>query len=140
MHVNELAKLAGVEAHVVRYYTQIRLLDPSRDPDNQYREYSNTDVQRLIFIRRARTLGFTLSDITSILADVDAGVAPCQEVRELIQIRSRENRARLEDLRKLQNRVEETVTLWNEMPDQLPSHDGLCHLIESVSEFESDLT
>ena len=39
-----------------------------------------------------------------------------------------------------QNRVEETVTLWNEMPDQLPSHDGLCHLIESVSEFESELT
>lgn len=140
MRVNELAKLAGVEAHVVRYYTQIRLLDPSRDPDNQYREYSNTDVQRLIIILRARTLGFSLRDITSILANADAGVAPCQEVRELIRIRSRENRARLEDLRKLQNRVEETVALWDEMPDPPPGHDGLCHLIESVSEFESELT
>tara|TARA_R110000744_G_scaffold44859_2_gene99956 strand:+ start:766 stop:1110 length:345 start_codon:yes stop_codon:yes gene_type:complete len=104
MHVNELAKLAGVEAHVVRYYTQIQLLRPSRDPGNHYREYSSTDVQRLIFIRRARTLGFSLRDIISILANADAGVAPCQEVRELIRIRSRENRARLEDLRKLQNR------------------------------------
>ena len=58
----------------------------------------------------------------------------------LAAIRIINNRARLEDLQKLQNRVEQTVTLWNEMPDQLPNHDGLCHLIESVSEFESDLT
>ncbi len=140
MHVNELAQHAGVEAHVVRYYTQIGLFHPLRDPDNRYREYSNADSRRLEFTRRARALGFSLGDVTSILSNADAGLVPCREVRELIQLRARENRARLSDLQQLQRRVEETVARWKDMPDQPPGHDGLCHLIESVSEFESELT
>ncbi len=140
MLVNELAREAGVEAHVVRFYTQEGLLHPERDPKNSYREYTLSDVRRLRFIRRARWLGFTLRDIESILADVDNGVSPCSEVREIIKVRAKENRQRIEDLQQLQSRMEDAVRAWASMPDRPPDHESLCHLIDAVVQGEGSLT
>ena len=140
MLVNELARHAGVEAHVVRFYTQEGLLHPERDPNNSYREYALSDVRRLRFIRRARWLGFTLRDIEAILNDVDNDVSPCGDVRETIKIRASENRQRIEDLKRLQSRMEDAVKAWERMPDRPPDHESLCHLIDAVARDEGSLT
>ncbi len=140
MHVNELAKQAEVPAHVVRYYTQEGLLNPERDPRNDYREYAGSDVYRVRFIRRAKWLGFTLRDVKAILHDADRGMSPCPEVREIIKLRARENRERLDSLTRLQHRVEDAIARWQSMPDRLPDHDSLCHLIDMVAAAEGDLT
>lgn len=133
MQVKQLASMTGVPAHVIRYYTQIGLLTPERDPKNRYREYANSDINRVRFIRRAKWLGFTLRDVRSILSDVDGGVSPCPKVRRLIEHRSRENRSRLNEYIRLQSRVEKAIQLWETLPDQPPDHDSLCHLVESVA-------
>lgn len=140
MHVNELAKQAEVPAHVVRYYTQEGLLKPKRDPRNHYREYGGSDVYRVRFIRRAKWLGFTLRDVKAILHDADRGVSPCPDVREIIKLRARENRERLDTLTRLQHRVEDAIARWQSMPDRLPDHDNLCHLIDTVAAADADLT
>ena len=140
MHVNELAKRAKIPAHVVRYYTWVKLLKPKRDPRNRYRKYSETDLYRLRFIRRAKWLGFTLRDVKAILRDADRGVAPCPAVRNIIKERARGNHQRLEELERLQMRMEEAIDLWKNMPDRLPDHESLCHLIDAVAEGEGDLT
>ena len=140
MQVNDLAKQADIQPHVVRYYTQIGLLSPARDPANGYRDYRASDVYRVRFIRRAKWLGFTLKDVSAILGDADAGQSPCPEVRELVKVRSQQNRARLEELKRLQARVEEAVALWDTLPDRPPDHDSLCHLIDSVAVTDGPLT
>ena len=140
MLVSELARHTGVEAHVVRFYTQQGLLHPIRDPNNRYREYALSDAYRLSFIRRARWLGFTLRDIETILEDVDNGVSPCADVRRIIKLRATENRKRLEDLKQLQARMDEAVSAWESMPDRSPDHKSLCHLIDAVVRHEGDLT
>ena len=140
MQVNDLAKRAGVQPHVVRYYTQIGLLTPTRDPANGYRDYRAQDVYRVRFIRRAKWLGFTLKDVRAILSDADAGDSPCPEVRELVKVRSQQNRARLEELKRLQARVEQAVAVWDTLPDRPPDHDSLCHLIDSVALSDGPLT
>lgn len=140
MRVSDLAKQAGVPAHVVRYYTQVGLLDPARDSRNQYRDYSNSDVYRVRFIRRAQRLGFTLGDVKVIFHDADRGESPCAEVREIIEVRARANHDRLEDLNRLQARMDDAIELWRSMPDRPPDHESLCHLIDAVAEAEVDLT
>ncbi|MFQ6004383.1 MAG: MerR family transcriptional regulator [Woeseia sp.] len=140
MQVNELAKHAGVPAHVVRYYTQIGLLKPDRDPKNHYREYAASDVYRIRFIRRAKWLGFTLGDVKAILHDADQGVSPCTDVRKIIRIRAGQNHDRLQELRQLQARIEEAVSLWDSMPDRPPDHESLCHLIDAMAMVNGDLT
>ncbi len=140
MQVNELAKRVGVPAHVVRYYTRIGLLTPKRYPKNRYRDYAKSDVYRVRFIRRAKWLGFTLRDVKVILHDADRGVSPCPEVREIIRVRADENRERLDELWRLQARVDEAVALWETLPDKPPDHENLCHLIDAVAQAEGDLT
>lgn len=140
MHVNELAKMAGVPAHVVRYYTHEGLLNPCRDPVNQYRKYAKSDADRLRFIRRAKRLGFTLTDVKAILNDADHGVSPCAEVRRIIKMRAVENHDRLDELKHLQSLMEQAVALWERMPDQAPDHDSLCHLIDAVAMADGELT
>ena len=133
MTVTELARLAGIAPHVVRYYTQRGLLAPVRNARNSYREYRNSDVYRLQFICRAKTVGFTLTDIELILRDADAGVAPCPQVRELVQLRSEENEQKLAAAQRLQGRIREAIDAWSKIPDRPPDHHSLCRLIDALA-------
>ena len=76
MRVAQLAKAAEVSAETVRHYSELGLLQPSRDPHNGYQLFSQNDLQRLRFIARARRLGFSLKDVQAILARADSGAAP----------------------------------------------------------------
>ena len=133
MTVYELAKRVGIAAHVVRYYTQRGLLRPTRNTRNRYREYGESDLYRLQFICRAKTLGFTLGDIELILRDADRGLAPCPEVRRLVQLRAKDNEQRLIEAENLQRRIREAVEKWEAIPDQPPDHQSLCRLIDAVA-------
>lgn len=65
--IGGLAKAAGVSVETVRYYERRGLLEqPARSVG--YRRYSPADVERLAFVRRAKTFGFTLSEVTELLA------------------------------------------------------------------------
>lgn len=139
MRVNELAKEAGVRPHVIRYYTERGFLKPRREAGNKYRDYTQSDIYRVKFVRRAKWLGFTLSDVRAILNDADDGVSPCPEVREIIKHRSSQNHQRLQDLMHLQRRIDQAVARWDTLPDQPPSHESLCHLIDTVAEADGDL-
>ena len=133
MTVHELARRVGIAPHVVRYYTQRGLLDPRRNTRNAYREYRESDLYRLQFICRAKTVGFTLTDIKLILGDADGGVAPCPQVRQLVQLRARENEQALAEAQRLQRRIREAIDTWEKIPDQPPDHKSLCRLIDALA-------
>ncbi|HET7565532.1 MAG TPA: MerR family transcriptional regulator [Gemmatimonadaceae bacterium] len=67
MTIGELARRANVNVQTVRYYERRGLLaEPHRTPSG-YRQYSDTTLDRLRFIKRAQELGFTLSEIEELL-------------------------------------------------------------------------
>jgi len=132
MTVHQLAERAEATTHAVRYYTRIGLLKPGRDPDNGYKLFAYDDVYRLRFIRQAKGLGFTLSEISAILQDARQGKSPCPRARSLIRRRIDENRRRVEELTELQARMEAALESWDEMPDGMPNGHTVCHLIESM--------
>ncbi len=129
--VNQLATRAGAPAHVVRYYTRIGLLQPAAQRDNGYRLYDVKDASRLHFIRLAKHLGFTLKEIDEIIRHADDGESPCGDVRRIIQRHIAENRARIDEMQHLQNRMEKALEQWQSMPDGVPDGHSVCHLIES---------
>src|SRR5690606_7942778 len=68
MNIGQLARQAGVPIDTVRYYERQRLIpEPTRSASG-YRQYTQDDVTRLNFIRRAKTLGFTLEEISELMA------------------------------------------------------------------------
>lgn len=131
MKVNELAKRAGVTAETVRHYAREQLLAPERHPDNGYQLFSDTDLERLHFIQRARKLGFSVAEIRDILAHADQGDSPCPLVRDLMASRLPQVRARIAELEALAQRMEHALASWQDMPDGTPDGHSVCRLIES---------
>lgn len=134
MKVSELARRAKVTAETVRHYTREGLLHPTRDPANGYQLFNQTDLERLRFIQRARTLGFSVAEIGNILAHADQGDSPCPLVRDLLASRLPQIRARIQELEALASRMEQALEAWAEMPDGTPDGHSLCRLIESFPE------
>jgi len=132
--VNQLAKSSGVPAHVTRYYLRIGLIKPAGQRDNGYRVFEQRDVSLLRFIRMAKQLGYTLSEIKKIISHSEHGESPCPDVREIIHRRIDENRRKIDEMRSLQRRMERAVAQWDKMPDGVPDGRSVCHLIESVVE------
>jgi len=107
------------------------LLHPKRHPENGYRLYQPRDIKRLLFIRQAKHLGFTLHEIASITHDADRKHSPCPRVRKILERRIDDNRQQLSDLLGLQNRMEHALSQWRDMPDGVPDGESVCYLIES---------
>lgn len=67
MNIGEVAERAGMPAKTIRYYEEIGLIKPARDT-NGYRAFRERDMHKLIFLGRARALGFTIEDCRNLLA------------------------------------------------------------------------
>lgn len=133
MTVLELARATGATADAVRYYARMGMLRPTRDPDNGYRRFGHADAVRVVFIRRARKLGYRLDEIAELLEISERGQTPCPRAREILARRVHDNRESLEQACELQERIELALRAWRELPDAVPIGDSICHLIESVT-------
>lgn len=68
MNIGTVADRAGVTSKTIRYYESIGLIGPARRSDSGYRVYDEGDVQTLRFVQRARSLGFSVSEVAGLLA------------------------------------------------------------------------
>ena len=78
MTIGKLAAAEGVSVETVRFYQRRGLLAKPERRSSGYREYSDADRSRLMFIRRARQFGFTLGEIAELL-----GPAESQSTQEI---------------------------------------------------------
>jgi len=65
--IGSLSKKTGVKVPTIRYYEQIGLIDPVVRTEGNQRRYSNTELDRLVFIRHARDLGFSIEAIGKLI-------------------------------------------------------------------------
>ncbi|MEM1360387.1 MAG: Cu(I)-responsive transcriptional regulator [Pseudomonadota bacterium] len=67
MNIGECARHSGLPAKTIRYYEEIGLVRAGRDA-NGYRAFSDSDLHKLIFLGRARSLGFSIDDCRKLLS------------------------------------------------------------------------
>ena len=68
MSIKQAAEAAGVSAKMIRHYEQVGLLGKAHRTSAGYRIYDENDVNTLRFVRRARDLGFSIKEISDLLA------------------------------------------------------------------------
>ncbi len=66
MNIGNASRQSSLPAKTIRYYEDVALIKPSRDT-NGYRDFSEQDVHKLLFLSRARALGFTIEDCRDLL-------------------------------------------------------------------------
>lgn len=77
----------GIVIEALRFYERSGLLGIPARTASGYRAYDAGVINRLTFIRKAQTLGFSLDEIRRIIAESKAGESPCEEVREVVRQR-----------------------------------------------------
>lgn len=68
MNIGQAAEASGVSAKMIRYYEEIALIPPPARSQSGYRVYGEDDVHTLRFVRRARSLGFSIEETGALLA------------------------------------------------------------------------
>jgi DNA-binding transcriptional MerR regulator len=134
MLTTEIARVAGVTAETVRFYTRKGLLYAERDPNNGYKIYQQSAVNRLKFISHARAIGFSLSQIQEIIDYSEQGQTPCPAVRQMLTDKIVETKRKIEEYQRHLAMMEETYAEWDKKPDMEPNGNALCCLIEDWSE------
>lgn len=80
MLISELSRKTGLSKDTIRFYEKVGLLEATIERrENNYRHYSDEALDRLTFIRRGKTLGFTLSEIKKAVDEWDT-LSPSDKV------------------------------------------------------------
>lgn len=99
--IGRVATAAGVGVETVRFYQRQGLLERPPSRKTGYRQYPQEAVLRIRFIRRAKTLGFSLAQIRELL---DLRVDPtttCSDIKKRAEAKIEQVQARIEDLQKI---------------------------------------
>ena len=98
---SQLARKAGVNVETLRYYERRGLIPEPPRRDSGYRQYSQDDVARIQFIKRAKDLGFTLQEVQELLdlrVDPDT---PCIMVKRRADLKIIDIEAKLQSLKRI---------------------------------------
>ena len=67
MNIGNASQMSGIPAKTIRYYESVGLIPPAGRAANGYRDYDKKDVQVLGFIKRSRSLGFSVDEVSNLL-------------------------------------------------------------------------
>lgn len=96
-----LAELSGVNPETIRFYEGRGLLPEPERSASGYRQYGETDVRRLAFVRRAQDLGFTLNEIAELLSLQAAPRQSSGKVKTLAEAKINEIALKIRDLKRM---------------------------------------
>ncbi|MEH6444847.1 MAG: Hg(II)-responsive transcriptional regulator [Oceanospirillaceae bacterium] len=107
MKISQLAKMAAVNIETIRYYERRELINQPLKPAQGYRDYSEKILERVLFIKSAQKLGFTLDEIASLL---QLGEQQCLSVQTIAEHKLVDIKEKIENLTRLENLLEDLVT------------------------------
>lgn len=109
MNIGEAAVLSKLPAKTIRYYEEVQLVVPGRQP-NGYRDYGSQEVHKLTFVQRARNLGFSLDECRVLLSLYDDKSRSSRDVQEIAKARLITIDQKLEEMQSLKRTLEHLVT------------------------------
>lgn len=126
--IGQAARLSGISAKMLRHYESLGLLGDVPRTDSNYRQYAETDVHTLRFIRRSRDMGFSLDAIRELVNLWHNRRRSSETVKRIARQHMDELGQRIEALQSMQRTLEHLVALCpgNDRPD-CPILDDLGH-------------
>lgn len=130
MNIGDASAACGLPVKTIRYYEDIGLIHPARG-DNGYRDFSEIDSQKLAFLSRARSLGFSIEDCRSLLSLYEDRERASSEVKQIASEHLQRIAQKISELESLQRTLGDLVTRChgNDRPN--------CPIIDSLSGTEN---
>ena len=107
MKIGELARATSTKTETIRFYEREGLFPNSSRTLSNYRIYNEQHIERLLFIRRCRTLDMTLNEIRALLRLNDAEKEVCSEVNALLDEHIGHVVERITELKELEKQLKQ---------------------------------
>ena len=104
--IGKVAQKAGIGAETVRFYEKEGLIGPAARTEANYRVYESVDIARLRFIRRAKSLGFTLKEIKDLLSLRHNSGASKEDVKRQTEAKIADIEQKIRDLSSIKATLE----------------------------------
>ena len=109
----ELSRLAGISADTLRHYERLGILPKPPRTNGVYRDYPASSLDRVRLIQTALRVGFSLSELATVLSMRDRGDIPCQRVRAIAGRKLTEVEQQIKDLLSMRDQLRRIVKDWD---------------------------
>jgi MerR family copper efflux transcriptional regulator len=109
VNIGDAARLSGVSAKMVRHYESLGLLPRVGRTDSGYRQYAETEVHTLRFIKRARDLGFSMDEIAELVGLWQNRRRASANVRRVAQKHAEDLAHRIEAMQEMQRTLQHLI-------------------------------
>lgn len=133
MLIGKLSTAVGLPSQTIRFYERKGLLPQPSRAANGYRDYDESTISRLGFIRAGQAAGLTLVEIHSIIDLRDGGQVPCAHVTTLIDGKLAEVRRHLSELTILETELEQLRDRSRRLDPADCSDADICHILSKAT-------
>ena len=131
LKIGDVAARSGLSVKTVRYYEEIGLLAPTVErSDSGYRLFAPSVINRLAFVKRAQSLGLSLSEIRDILNISYRGEIHCDEVKQHLAMKVDEINQQIKALEILKSELQQLLNHWQDPPSVVQTDTKICPNIQ----------
>lgn len=128
MNISEAARKSGLSAKMIRYYEAIGLFPPMARSEAGYRRYTDQDLQTLLFVKQARSLGFSMAHISELMRLWRDGNRASSAVKQLAE-------AHIADLDAKATALVAMSRALKALVDSCPGDDGsACPIVDGLAD------
>ncbi|KAA3616802.1 MAG: heavy metal-responsive transcriptional regulator [Calditrichaeota bacterium] len=109
MNIRDISKETGFSIDTIRYYEKMELIENVERSESGYRIFSDEDLKRFLFIKKAKKIGFTLNDIRELLTLRIETDQPCEPVHELARGKLKIVEEKLNELTRIKKVLKELI-------------------------------
>lgn len=103
MNIGQAAKASGINAKLIRHYESIGIIPKAGRTEAGYRFYSEADVHILSFVRRARSLGFSMKEIKKLVGLWRNRSRASSDVKSLVQTHIKDLDTKIDELQAMRD-------------------------------------
>ena len=129
MRIGDLANRAGLTVKTLRFYEKAGVLTPAARLPSGYRDYDETALARLRFVKAAQAAGLTLAEVRQVIAVRDDDGPPCQHVTGLLDAHADDLDRRIAELTSLRTDITYLRDRASTLDPAACDPAGVCHII-----------
>jgi MerR family copper efflux transcriptional regulator len=128
LSIGKVAKRAAVSIETIRFYERKGLLAEPQRKESGYRQYTEADVRKLVFIQHAKGLGFSLNEIKELLSLQANDTTTSREIKQLAEHKLMDIETKIAMLERMRRTLQQLV-------DQCPGHGptSACPILDALA-------
>ena len=130
--IRALARSAGISSKTIRHWESVGILPASRRNEHGYRLYPASTLERIRFIQKAKSIGFSLAEIHKLTESAKLKGTACADAVVWVGNKIAAVEQQIASLTKLHKRLVEYQSQWNGKPCPPLSDSEVCCLIEAL--------